>query len=177
MLFKKNKYIEVNQGRLAQAISIVSDNINMEKDYYSFKLSDYDNVDTIEINEDIKICIDRYSYKEKGGFMYGFHYYVNYFVLKLSTFIGDVCVNSYTLRLDMKEDNNIYRDWFLENKEIYHPIPNEIAKIINDWSQNITDKKYQEINNREKEIDLCNEINYHREESYLNKIFCKYKRR
>lgn len=116
-------------------------------------LNDYiPNSSIVRINEDIQIKIIDYSKLDK---------------LETKTYVGDVLVNEY----EFYYEELITESWVLVDKKIYHPLPDEIIKIINNWV--LKETKEKRISDRE--ISEIEEISRNGEKDRLNSIYKKYK--
>lgn len=138
-----NYDIGINSGLIAEAISIVSEKIDLDKDQCCDK--------TYHINE--KILIDDnvylflYSYRHVIAYMNAglLSTYQNDFRMGFYTVVGNTKMADYNVLLDNKSKEPLYREWELEYKVIHHYLPSFIAIIINDWAKNIVSIKHEEL--------------------------------
>lgn len=148
-LFKKKQNVTLDHTKLAEALVI---NVDFDMDSMSY-LNDYiPNSSIVRINEDIQIIIIDYSKLDK---------------LETKTYVGDVLVNEY----EFYYEELITESWVLVDKKIYHSLPDEIIKIINNWV--LKETKEKRISDRE--ISEIEEISRNGEKDRLNSIYKKYK--
>ena len=154
----------MNYANLAKAIQIKAKLVPFffYKHNYNTKFHDYI-ISEVQINNDITITIKDFYVEE-----YNCTYItIPHQIMKTATYIEDVKVNEYTFLC--KSDR-----WKLLSKEIYHPIPDSIIQIINNWSLNCV-KKHEENQERKNISRQINEQqNYSKEENILKSIFKKY---
>lgn len=165
MIFKrKKKYHILDRGLLAEAISIYSDKINLEKEQYS-KKNIYPE-DTIRLNNHLTIKITNFWHTNSFDIVFG--YYLNYFVLNISTYVDGIKMAAYQFELNIKNNEELYRKWECKEKEIVHYMPNQFIDLMNEWSKQIVSKFEQDRIKIEKEEKLNKKTQYDREESMLN---------
>lgn len=146
-LFKKKQNVTLDHTKLAEALVI---NVDFDMDSMSY-LDDYiPNSTTARINEDIQIKIVNYSKLDE---------------LETETYVGDVLVNEY----EFYYEELITESWVLLDKKIYHPLPDEIIKIINNWAL----KEIKEKRISDREITEIEEISKNGEKDQLNAIYKK----
>ena len=131
------RYIEVDQGMLAFALSTISNEIHLKDDILLKKTQDKWIEEKIVLDENIFFIIHLYQRQYKESDYFGGWNSQDGFLLKMSTYISGIEVNRYGLYLDLRFDDSLNRNWYLFEKEILHPIPNNIASYINDWSASI----------------------------------------
>lgn len=164
---KKEKYHTLDRGLLAEAISIYSDEIDLEEMKYSKKNS-YPS-DSIQLNEHLKIKIDSAWHTSDSGIFMGFYCYLNYFVLQISTYVDKIKMATYNFQLDIKNNDELYRRWNCEEKNIIHYMPNQFIDLMNEWSNKIV-SEFDENRNKKKEKEESNsKKKYDSEESILSK--------
>lgn len=148
-LFKKKQNVTLDHTKLAEALVI---NVDFDMNSMSY-LDDYIPNSTIaRINEDIQRKIVNYSKLNE---------------LATETYVGDILVNEY----EFYYEDLITESWVLVDKKIYHPLPDEIIKIINNWAL----KEIKEKRNSDREITEIEEISKNGEKDQLNAIYEKYK--
>lgn len=154
----------MNYTNLAKAVQIKAKLVPIffYKHNYNAKFHDYI-ISEVQINNDITITIKDFYVEE-----YNCTYItIPHQIMKTATYIGDVKVNEYTFLYKSNQ-------WKLLSKEIYHPIPDSIIQIINNWSLNCV-KKHEENQERKNISRQINEQqNYSKEENILKSIFKKY---
>lgn len=164
---KKEKYHTLDRGLLAEAISIYSDKIDLEEMKYSKKNS-YQS-DSIQLDEHLKIKIDSAWHTRDSGMFMGFYYYLNYFILKISTYIDEIKMATYQFKLDIENNEELYRRWDCEEKEILHYIPNQFIDLMNKWSKQIVSDFDENRGKKKEEKELNKKKKYDNEESILSK--------
>ena len=164
---KKEKYHTLDRGLLAEAISIYSDKIDLEKMKYAEKDS-YPS-DSIQLDKHLTIKIDSVWHTSDSGMFMGIYCYLNYFILKISTYVDEIKMATYQFQLDIENNEELYRRWDCEEKEIFHYMPNQFIDLMNEWSNQIV-SEFDEKMNKKKEVAILNKKRkYDNEESILNK--------
>ena len=147
-LFKKKQNVTLDHTKLAEALVI---NVDFDMNSMSY-LDDYIPNSTIaRINEDIQIKIVNYSKLNE---------------LATETYVGDILVNEY----EFYYEDLITESWVLVDKKIYHPLPDEIIKIINNWAL----KEIKEKRISDREITEIEQISKNGEKVHLNAIYDTY---
>ena len=164
---KKEKYHTLDRGLLAEAISIYSDEIDLEEMKYSKKNS-YPS-DSIQLDEHLKIKIDSAWHTSDSGVFMGFYCYLNYFILKISTYVDEIKMATYQFQLDIENNKELYRRWDCEEKEIFHCTPNQFIDLMNEWSNQIVSEFDENRNKKKGEEELKRKKKYDSEESILSK--------
>ena len=164
---KKEKYHTLDRGLLAEAISIYSDKIDLEEMKYSKKNS-YPS-DSIQLDEHLKIKIDSVWHTSSSDTFMGFYCYLNYFILKISTYVDGIKMATYQFQLNIKHDDELYRRWNCEEKEILHYMPNQFIDLMNKWSKQIVSDFDEKRNKKKEEKESNKKKKYDKEESILNK--------
>ena len=76
---------------------------------------------------------------------------------------------TYQFQLDIENNEELYRRWDCEEKEIFHYMPNQFIDLMNEWSNQIV-SEFDEKMNKKKEVATLNQKRkYDNEESILNK--------
>lgn len=164
---RKEKYYLLDRGLLAEAISIYSDKINLEK-MKCAKVNYYPK-DFIRLDEHLIIKVDSVWHTDNFGTCFGFYYRSNYFVLKISTYVDGIKMATYDFELDIKNNNEMYRRWECKEKEIFHCMPNQFIDLMNEWSKQIV-SEFDEKRNKKKEVSVLNKKKkYDNEENVLSK--------
>ena len=164
---KKEKYHTLDRGLLAEAISIYSKKINLEKMKYT-KKNGYPS-DSIQLGDHLIIKVDSVWYTTSSGTFMGFYCYLNYFILKISTYVDGIKMATYQFQLDIKNNEELYRKWNCEKKEIIHYMPNQFIDLMNEWSKQIVSEFDKERNKKKEENELNKKRKYDNEENILNK--------
>lgn len=164
---KKEKYHTLDRGLLAEAISIYSDKIDLEKMKYAGKNSYLS--DSIRLNDHLTIKVDSAWHTGDSGVFMGFYCYLNYFILNISTYVDGIKMATYGFQLDIKDNEELYRRWECNEKEILHCMPNQFIDLMNEWSRQIVSEFDEKRNKKKEENELSKKKKYDNEESILNK--------
>ena len=164
---KKEKYHTLDRGLLAEAISIYSDKIDLEKMKYAEKDS-YPS-DSIQLDKHLTIKIDSVWHTGDSGMFMGFYCYLNYFILKISTYVDEIKMATYQFQLDIENNEELYRRWDCEEKEIFHCMPNQFIDLMNEWSNQIVSEVDENRNKKKEKEGLNSKKKYDSEEGILNK--------
>lgn len=125
--------------------------------------------DSIQLDEHLTIKIDSAWHTSDAGMFMGFYCYLNYFILKISTYVDKIKMATYQFQLDIENNEELYRRWDCEEKEIFHYMPNQFIDLMNEWSKQIV-SEFDEKRNKKKEVTALNKKRkYDNEESILNK--------
>lgn len=172
MFFNKKKAVGLVHGQLAQALAIKS-KLDFEKDNKSYRDEkiNWFIEDRIDIDEHISFAIEHVYYTNE----FSYNSYLHYYEMSVSTYVDSIEVNNYQFHLDMKRNNNFWRGWGLESKEIIHRLPNEIVKKINDWSEEVVRQKHKELKALQEKKEAKNKHKLKSEEEKLEETFHHYK--
>lgn len=165
---KKEKPHILDRGLLAEAITIYSDKIDLSDMKRENKKHQYPE-DTICLNEHLTVKVDSAWYTSDNSWFMGCYCVLDYFSLNISTYVDGIKMASYKFCLDMKSNDEMYRRWECEEKEIVHYMPNQFIDFMNEWSNSIVlaFKERQNKENRKKEA--IRQKRYSEEESILDK--------
>lgn len=169
-LFKrKDKRYMLKYGLIAEAITIYSDKIDLE----SLKYNKIHPSDIININEHLKIEVDNVWHTHVfervvlAGF--GTWCHLDYYTMNIKIYVDNVEISTHQFKLDIKYDNELYREWSCEEENIIHVIPNQFAKSLNEWCEHIIrdfNKKRYMVNDKQRSYA---QIKYDGEETVLSK--------
>lgn len=168
-LFKKKIIPRIlNRGLLAEAITIYSQEINLEN--YLRSMSKKYPQDTIHLNEHLTITIDDiwHHYDVTPGIIAGI-ISIDCFHMSVSTHVDGIKMASYEFTLDIDVDHELYREWDCEKCDIIHRMPNQFVDLMNRWSKHTASTFNQRRKQKKLEFDLSMKEVYNREESILNK--------
>lgn len=164
---KKEKPHILDRGLLAEAITIYSDKIDLEKMKYS-KKNNYPE-DSIKLDEHLIIKIDSAWHTMDSGVFMGFYYFLDYFILKISTYVDGIKMATYQFQLDIKDNKELYRRWECDEMEILHYMPNQFIDLMNEWSRHVVSGFDNERNLNRNMSELNKKKEYDNEESVLSK--------
>ena len=123
MLFEK--YHELNYSQLAEALEYLSNEMKFEGN----KTCEIN--EKIVIDENISIVITSYSNFNDWHLDYEKGFISCQF--KTETYISDIKVNDYRFYTNKE----VYDEWRLGHKNIYHKLSNDVINFINDWSYTV----------------------------------------
>ena len=125
--------------------------------------------DSIQLDEHLKIKIDSAWHTSSSDTFMGFYCYLNYFVLKISTYVDEIKMATYQFELNIKNNDELYRRWDCEKKEILHYMPNQFIDLMNKWSKQIVLDFDEKRSKKKEEKESNKKKKYDKEESILNK--------
>ena len=125
--------------------------------------------DSIQLDKHLTIKIDSAWHTSDSGMFMGFYCYLNYFILKISTYVDEIKMATYQFQLDIENNEELYRRWDCEEKEIFHCMPNQFIDLMNEWSNQIVSEFDEKINKKKEEKESNKKKKYNSEESILNK--------
>ena len=125
--------------------------------------------DSIQLDEHLKIKIDSVWHTSSSDTFMGFYCYLNYFVLKISTYVDEIKMATYQFELNIKNNDELYRRWDCEKKEILHYMPNQFIDLMNKWSKQIVLDFDEKRSKKKEEKESNKKKKYDKEESILNK--------
>ena len=140
---KKEKPHILDRGLLAEAID--------KKEKYP--------EDTISLNEHLTIKVESAWYSYDASWFGGFFIVIDYFMLKISTYVDDIKMADYEFQLDIKNNKELYRRWECKEKTIIHYMPNQFIDLINEWSKSIVSEFDEKRNKENKKKNMINKEN------------------
>lgn len=166
MFKKKEKPHILDRGLLAEAITIYSNKIDLID--MKWKKKEYPE-DTICLNEHLTIKVDSAWYTYDASWFLGIYTVIDYFILKISTYVDGIKMASYQFQLDIENNKELYRRWECEEKNIIHYMPNQFINLMNEWSNHIV-SEFNEKRDKERTESETNKMEkYNNEETVLNK--------
>lgn len=167
MFFKKKEKPHIlDRGLLAEAITIYSNKIDLLD--MKWKKKEYPE-DTICLNEHLTIKVDSAWYTYDASWFLGFYTIIDYFILKISTYVDGIKMASYQFQLDIKDNKELYRRWECEEKNIIHYMPNQFIDMMNEWSKSIVSEFNEKRDKKKVESEVSKMEKYNNEETVLNK--------
>lgn len=155
---KKEKCHTLDRGLLAEAISIYSKKISLNRIDWG-KFESINDVISLDDVLDIKI-------------LYVDHHWGNYahcYSMGVETYVEGIKMASYRFRLDVRYDKELYRRWECTKKEIIHYMPNQFIDLMNDWSKQVVSEFDAKRNAQKNEQECSKKKKYDNEESILSK--------
>lgn len=159
MLFKK--YHKLNHSQLAEALEYLSKEIKFEGN----KTCEIN--EKIVIDENITIVITSYSNFNDWHLNYKEGFISCQF--KTETYISDIKVNDYRFYTNKE----VYDEWKLGHKNIYHKLSNDVIDFINDWSYTVLVPK----RNKNDVIANIKKKRKNQTEEKLKSIYKQYRKR
>lgn len=169
MVFKRKlKHLGMKYTQLATAIEYKSKlNFyrNKNKSYYDKRYGFI--YDVIDVDDHIHIVIKHHHYT----FDLLWSIVLHYISCHTEIYIDGICVNQYAFKKELRKGYTTTDIWMLDSKNIYHKIPNEVIQKINDWSEQIVNKKmsWEDLQKQKKRRRNA------QEESQLQEIYKNYK--
>lgn len=173
MFFKRNpKYLEMKYTQLATAIEYEStiDFYKGTKNLYRDKRYGYI-YDVIDVDDHIHIVIKHYHYTFESSWSIVLHY----ISCHTKMYLDGICVNQYEFEKELRQGYTTTDIWMLDSKKIYHKIPNEVIQKINDWSEQVVNRKMRQKELQKKKKDEEKQKKFFQEESQLQETYKNYK--
>jgi len=176
LFHKKQKPSVLNRGRLAEAVSIAFNKIDLEEMRYTKKrldcfhlLGTKNDENMISLNDHLKIEINNAYYTYDASLFCNSFIVLDYYCLNISTYVDDIKMANYRFELDIHHNENLYREWECKESNIVHAMPNQFIDLMNEWSENITSKMHEQIQEENNKKQLDKQKRYDDEEEILEK--------